>query len=88
VTAFKVGVYPIPAPNGFTVKVESPEASKVSIQMYNALGQRVALLHDGVLSKGTHLLKFQRNQLITMGGIYFIKVVSPAVSKTIHILIP
>jgi hypothetical protein len=89
ITSFKFVVYPNPADrNGFKVKVENPEAGRVSIQMYNAIGQRVAILHQGVLSKGTHILEFERNKIKTMAGIYFIKVVSPALTRTVHILIP
>lgn len=88
ISSFEVVAFPNPAPNGFHIKIANPEQGKVSIQMYNAIGQQVAVLHQGVLAKGTHLLEFKRNQLVTMSGIYFIKVVSPALSKTIHILIP
>ncbi|MCU7552596.1 alpha-amylase family glycosyl hydrolase [Chitinophagaceae bacterium LB-8] len=87
-TSFEASVYPNPAPNGFKIKVENPEAGKVTIGMYNAIGQQVALLYQRVFSKGTHILEFERNKLVTMGGIYFIKVVSPTITKTIHILIP
>jgi 1,4-alpha-glucan branching enzyme len=88
INAFEVIAYPNPVPNSFQLKIKNPEAGNVSIQMYNAVGQRMAVLHQGALSKGTHLMNFERHKLRTLSGIYFIKVVSPFLTRTIQILIP
>ncbi len=53
-----------------------------------AVGQQMGILHQKVLLEGTHILEFEQHKLRTLSGIYFIKVVSPLFTKTVHILIP
>ncbi|HYE96644.1 MAG TPA: T9SS type A sorting domain-containing protein [Rubricoccaceae bacterium] len=63
-------------PNPFTVStrltltIERNEAVQVAV--FDALGRRVALLHDGALPAGTHAVVFEAGTL--PGGLYVVRV--------------
>jgi len=52
---FFYNVYPNPADEGMTLDVFEQTGDRVSINMFNAQGQLVTALHDGILSPGKHL---------------------------------
>lgn len=52
---FFYNVYPNPSDGGMTLDVYEQTGNKVNIVMYNAQGQIVSTLHDGMLSPGKHL---------------------------------
>ncbi len=47
-----------------------PISQKVTLELYNVKGQKIAAFHDGIISAGTHELNFEMN---VPSGIYFMK---------------
>jgi len=62
-----------PSPNPFnpltTLRFTLPERLNATVAVYNIAGQRVAVLHDGVLDAGSHVLVWDATGLAA--GIYF-----------------
>jgi hypothetical protein len=50
--------------------VDLPSASELRVELFTLLGARAALLHDGPLSPGRHLLRFSSAGL--RAGVYFL----------------
>ena len=68
-----VEVYPNPVPHAASVRVSVSEpASDAAVVVYDALGRRVAVLHDGPLAAGAHGLAFEASAL--PAGVYVVHV--------------
>ena len=67
------------APNPFelnsNVKIDLVSAAKVSIEVFNLLGERVELVVNGALTAGQYNFSFGNNQNNYPTGIYLVKVV-------------
>lgn len=55
--AFALAAWPNPSPGAVTLSVSVPEASGVRVEAFDALGRRVATVHDGSLGAGVHGLR-------------------------------
>ena len=64
-------VYPNPAEDMATITLELNETAYTTVSVYNAMGQQIAIIHDGQLESGTQTLTWQLSDLKV--GIYFIK---------------
>ena len=77
-SAFALSVFPNPTRGRATVALDvsvalSASARKnVRVDAYDMLGRKVAVLHDGPMAVGTHMLPF--NSPALPSGLYFIKV--------------
>jgi hypothetical protein len=67
--------YPNPFNPSTTVSVSIPLASRIHVAVYNVLGQRVAVLEDGVFMAGIHRFVWNANGLAS--GVYFLRVEAP-----------
>ena len=68
-----VDVYPNPAAGRASVRVSVAEAAeRASVTVYDALGRRVSVLHDGPLAMGAHALPFDATAL--PAGVYVVQV--------------
>ena len=67
--------YPNPFNPSTTVQVSIPVAAQLHIAVYNVLGQRVAVLEDGMFRAGMH--KFVWNASGLASGVYFLRVEAP-----------
>ena len=76
--SFGVRVSPNPARGAATVQVSVPEAGVVRVEVYDALGRRVALLHDGALGAGTHAFRLSPEAL--PAGVYVVRASAGAVA--------
>lgn len=76
-------VYPNPAPSNFTVEVNLPQSTNVKLDLYTSQGQYVTTLHNGFLAKGTHQLTTNRE--IILNGVYYLKINTKSVTKTIPV---
>jgi len=66
--------YPNPFNASTSIELSLPRAMVVSIDIYNILGQRVYIVHDGNLSHGNHKLSWDsqlQNGIPAPSGIYF-----------------
>ena len=61
--------YPNPFNNSTTIQLSLPFQADVSLEIYNSLGERMAILNEGLLQSGMH--KFQWNADAAGSGIYF-----------------
>ncbi|MBA4311523.1 MAG: hypothetical protein C0417_02725 [Chlorobiaceae bacterium] len=61
--------YPNPFNPSTTIKYALPQASHVSLSVFNTLGQRVALLVDATQEAGYHVMYFNASSLPS--GVYF-----------------
>ena len=63
--------YPNPFNPNTEIKLRLPKQSEVSLEIYNILGQRVAVLIEGFLSAGVH--NFTWNASKAASGVYYYK---------------
>lgn len=72
--------YPNPFNPSTTIKFSIPEASKVSVKVYNLLGNEVADLVNENLPSGTHSINFNATGLSS--GVYFYKIEAGTFNST------
>jgi hypothetical protein len=77
--------YPNPFNPATQISFTLPEAAKVSISVYNALGEKVAELTNKEYSAGVHSVNFNASELTS--GIYFYRLNSPNYSATKKMLL-
>lgn len=65
------GVWPNPFNPVTEVVFELPRQSGVEIIVYDVLGRRIAVLQDGVLSAGSHKVRWNASNLAS--GVYFLR---------------
>ncbi len=66
--------YPNPFNAATNIEISLPRAAEVAVDIYNILGQRVYILHNGNLSQGDHTLNWNgrlQNGHPAPSGIYF-----------------
>ncbi len=66
----KMVISPNPSSQNINVKFSMPVSQKVTLELYNVKGQKIAAFHEGMISAGTHELNFETN---VPSGIYFMK---------------
>ena len=71
-----LSVYPNPSAGAATVTLTLAEAGEVRVSVVDVLGREVAVLHDGLLTAGSHELKLTGSGLPS--GLYVVRVVSAA----------
>jgi hypothetical protein len=62
---------PNPFASSARLTLDVPEAQRVTVAAYDALGRRVAVLHDGALEAGPHVLTFDGSSL--PAGVYVVR---------------
>jgi hypothetical protein len=67
-----LNVYPNPFNDKATLQMSIPENMNASVELFNVLGERVALISDGTLSKGYHEMTIDGSTLNS--GLYIFKV--------------
>lgn len=81
----KTMVYPNPIEQSTTIRYHLPNASFVSINLYNNRGQEVAQLLNKETSEGTHELEYDASNL--SDGIYLLKVTTNKTNETIPVFV-
>jgi hypothetical protein len=69
--------YPNPFNPSTMIRFFAPEKSTITVVIYNALGQKVRHLNDGLFETGWHTLEWDGlsdDGLATAGGIYFLQI--------------
>ncbi|MBL0060179.1 MAG: T9SS type A sorting domain-containing protein [bacterium] len=67
--------YPNPFNASTTIEYSLPEATDVSLKLFNLAGQEVAVLASGAHAAGRHVVSLNANDLSS--GIYFYRLESP-----------
>lgn len=70
-----IGNYPNPFNPMTTIRFDVPDASKVSLTVYDMLGRQVVKLVDGIVSAGEHKATFDARSLPS--GAYIYRLVTP-----------
>ncbi|MEM1041859.1 MAG: PQQ-binding-like beta-propeller repeat protein [Bacteroidota bacterium] len=63
--------FPNPSGGSVTVELSVPQAERVEVGVFDLLGRRVAVLHDGMLEAGVHPLRFDGRGL--PAGVYVVR---------------
>jgi hypothetical protein len=66
--------YPNPFNPSTTIKYTSPAEAPVTIAVFNAVGEMVAMLHDGVVAAGVHEVVW--NAVEAPSGNYVVRLIS------------
>jgi aminopeptidase N len=69
--ALLIGNYPNPFNNSTVIKFSLSEPQNISLEIFNMLGQKVAVLHDGYLNAGQHEIVWNAGS--ASSGVYFYK---------------
>jgi|GEM_PF-3139701 len=78
--AFALDAYPNPARGAATLAVSVPAALDVSVAVYDLLGRRVAVLHEGPMAAGVHALAWDARGLA--GGVYVVRATGAQGTRT------
>ena len=71
VNGFGLSAGPNPASETVSIRLDLPRDGNAAVTVYDALGRRVKLLHEGALAAGTHLLSFDARTL--PNGVYLVR---------------
>ncbi len=77
--------YPNPFNPSTTIKYDVPSSEKLTIKVYNFIGQEVATLFEGVREVGSYDVKFDGKNLAS--GIYFVSLKSNSFAKNIKMIL-
>ena len=70
--AENLSVYPNPATDNFTIEFNLAEATKLDINLMNAIGQKVSTIEAGNFNGGEHLINVNTANLAA--GTYFVTI--------------
>ncbi|MCF8303721.1 MAG: T9SS type A sorting domain-containing protein [Bacteroidales bacterium] len=68
--------YPNPFGEQTTIQYELPEATDVSVQIYDVTGRKIATLVNERQMAGAHKIRFEAEKRDLKGGIYFYRIVT------------
>ena len=77
--------YPNPFNPTTTIRFEVPVTEKVTIKVYNMVGQEVATLLEGIKEAGSYVVKFDGSELTS--GVYISSLKSSSFSKNIKMIL-
>jgi glycosidase len=86
--ALQISVYPDPIQDNSVVKVYIPENGKVQVDLWDMIGKKIATVHSGILTKGTHHLPLDNSAKNLPSGTYFLKLQMNNKSIATKIIIP
>ncbi|HLG04467.1 MAG TPA: PKD domain-containing protein, partial [Bacteroidia bacterium] len=77
---------PNPADGTTTISFMMPESGAMQLEVYNLLGERVAVLDQGSKSQGWHNTTLDFDALGLSNGAYFIRLVTPAHYSVLRVI--
>src|SRR5690606_20337223 len=83
-TAAALEVYPNPTAGAGTVALTVATPGPVTVAVYDVLGRRVGLVHDGPLGRGTHRLRFDAGGL--PAGTYVVRADGLGLARRVTVL--
>ena len=85
ITEINVEAFPNPFNPVTNIRVTLPEAKKVIVKIYSALGEEIKTIYQGELNSGPHVFPFSGEGLTS--GVYFCTVTGTNFLKTIKLLL-
>ncbi|MEM1057265.1 MAG: T9SS type A sorting domain-containing protein [Bacteroidota bacterium] len=76
---------PVPSGGTVTFRYSLPEAGDVALEIFDALGRRVALVHDGPLGTGDHTMTW--SPPAETSGIYLARLVAGDRMRTLRVVV-
>ncbi|TVQ69193.1 MAG: T9SS C-terminal target domain-containing protein [Balneolaceae bacterium] len=67
--------YPNPFNPSTVIEYHLPHSAEVRLEVFNLMGQRITLLHEGIQQAGRHQAQFDASSLA--GGVYFYQLATP-----------
>ena len=80
-----LNVYPNPMELNADIFFKLDEKQHISVSLYTINGRSIKLIHDGILSAGSHQFSFERNELIS--GTYLVVVDAKQGKRTQQIIL-
>lgn len=75
VNGFSFNAYPNPVNQGGYAQIELEKATPATLEVFNTLGQREAVLFEGNLSAGSHVISYDVSEV--PAGVYFLILTTP-----------
>lgn len=82
----KLDVFPNPAPDRAYINLHIPRTAAARVQIFDALGRRIDVIYNGILTSGSHALEWQT--ALRAPGLYFIRLQLAEHSLVRALLIP
>ncbi|MEP0548786.1 MAG: T9SS type A sorting domain-containing protein, partial [Rhodothermales bacterium] len=83
-TAFALEpAYPNPFAGSTTIRYALPEAARVTVEVYDAVGRRVAVLVDGEMAAGSHEAEWDAASMAS--GVYLYRMQAGDFTKTLKV---
>jgi DNA-binding beta-propeller fold protein YncE len=70
-SSFILSCYPNPFNSTTTLQLDLPRDIRARLVVYDVLGREVSVLNDGLMSAGSHVVRFDANKLSS--GNYFVR---------------
>ncbi|MFL5809367.1 MAG: alpha-amylase family glycosyl hydrolase [Flavisolibacter sp.] len=84
-TTLEAKAYPNPVLSNYTLELKLPQANQVTVNLYTILGQYVKTVYRGFLTKGTHHIFLNKDNIST--GQYFLKLQTKTAVRTMQVTI-
>jgi hypothetical protein len=84
-TTLTVTTHPNPTTGATTVRYARPDGGATTVAVYDVLGRRVAVLHDGPVEAGVHTATW--NARTAAPGVYVVRVSSGDVAATARLTV-
>lgn len=81
---FTISCYPNPFNNSTRIYIELNSFDRISIDVYNVLGEKISTIYNGELSAGIHSFRFNANNYSS--GVYFVQASNEKHAKLIKII--
>lgn len=78
-------LFSIPSGGGYAIAFSIPQSSIIRLAVYDLMGRRHRLLHEGILRGGSHELFFDTAG--TPSGVYFVRLLGSGISLTEKVVV-
>ena len=82
--SMSLSVYPNPTANNATIQFFAKTGQEYKITLHSALGQQVAVIHQGQLNEGLNKLEYNTTDLAK--GIYLVRIESEGRLQTVKLI--
>jgi hypothetical protein len=84
-SSFSLSAFPNPFNAMTTIRYDVPVQAQVELRVFDVLGRNVATLMNGILTAGSHDVRFDANELSS--GLYFVRLKSAHSSMTQKVML-